>query len=256
MDKSFNTKGKLLINDTEVVKCLLDGYVKNNPTDSNFIYKINNTPVFKDISLINKIIIGNIKINETHDTLSIEPWYETNKEAKYFEDKNQNKLGIDDEKSYKYVINWEKNMTKNGYPIIEIPFEYRQFALTSLPFRFNLKDKKFSADFLNANIAYLWIYGKTKFYKSKFKEPSSNYWGIGPYIGASTISDESEEKKADVFGFNYGINVIWSIQNINLSLALGAESGFTTKKNAFIPYWGIGIGIKLIEFYEPENKDD
>lgn len=257
LGKDSKINGSLMGEIDEIKGVIYFGYNELNPIiipfvqDTTSIYRYETKSNLEPLEIIANIKVGTIKINESHDTLFLEPWYSVEvNPAKQMKRKDGTELSINNDIKYCFAIDWKKN-TK-----IKIPFYYSQFAVTSLPFRFNLKDKKFSSDFLNANVAYLFIWGKTKFYKSKFLEPRSDYWGIGPYIGASTISDDSEEKKPDVFGFNYGINVVKSIQNINLSFAMGAESGFTTKKNAFIPYWGIGLGIKLIELYEPENKAD
>ncbi len=223
-------------------------------TDTASIYNFIPKKEMSELKIIDRVKVGKIAINEDHDTLFFSPWPDySDKPDEYFKDKNDKVTPIDEEHKYSFAINWSKNKNWFGYYVIKIPFRYGQFAITSIPFRFNLKDGIYKSGFLNANISYLYICGKTKFYESKFIEPRTNYWGFGPYIGASTIEEDKEKKTPNIFAFNYGLNLVRSIRNINLSLALGAESGFTTKENAFIPYWGIGIGIKLIEFYEPEN---
>lgn len=228
----------------------------NSDTTSIYRWKIGTDLKWYDIE--NKIKSGKVQINDTHDTLFFSPWYVTNDPLFIKIHGTKTEVAISDDTTYCFVIDWNADANKNifGTYVLSIPFYYSQFAVTSLPFRFNIKDKAFSNDFLNANITYLFIFGKTKFFQSKFLEPRSNYWGFGPYIGASTIKDGADKDGADIFGFNYGLNAVRSIRNIDLSLALGAEGGFTNRYNSFIPYVGIGLGLKLIEFYEPENKKE
>lgn len=216
-------------------------------------------------TIVREFKAGKITINETHDTLTIVPWYNTSNPkdqstTAYLQDNSGSDTTFSDESTYVYEINWARHRVRNilgtSYPIAKVPFRFGQFAVTSLPFRINLHTGEFQNEFLNANIAYLFVYGKTKFYKSKFLEPRSNYWAFGPYIGASTVKETENGEEKDAFGFNYGVNAVRSISNINLTMALGAETSFKSKANAFNPYIGIGLGIKLIEFYEPENKDE
>lgn len=200
-----------------------------------------------------KIKVGKIKINETHDTLTLIPWYNDKEKPTYFyTDTENDSTLLNDKSTYIFCINWDGEENRScGYNIMKLRYYHGQFAVTSLPFRINLKTGEFENSFLNANLTYLFMFGKTRFYKSKFLDPRSNYFGIGPYIGASTIKDGTNE----YFGFNYGLNGIKSVKNIDLTLAIGAESSFKTKATNFNPYVALGIGIKLIDVYTPDNKE-
>lgn len=205
--------------------------------------------VYKRREIKEKIKVGKVKINESHDTLTLVPWYNTNGATKLKVYDDTSDVPLNDNSEYFLVIDWPKNKICK-YFILPLGYRHGQFAVTSLPFRISLKTGELENNFLNANLTYLFMFGKTRFYKSKFLDPRNNYWGIGPYIGASTIKDGTTE----YFGFNYGLNGIRSIKNIDLTLAIGAESSFKTKATDFNPYIALGIGIKLIDVYTPDNK--
>lgn len=195
-----------------------------------------------------KPIVGSIKLNESKDTITINPWF-AEEGNKLLRDTGNSLLDINDDNEYVLAItNWS-----GDYPHIDVPYTFQQLTATNLPIRYNLKNGQFQADFLNINLAYFWIYGTTRFFKSKFVEQRNRYWGLGPYIGGSTVAED--ESKKSLFGLNYGINAIGSIYNVSLILALGAETAVSSKQNKFNPYVGLGLGLKLGDVYGPgDNK--
>jgi hypothetical protein len=135
----------------------------------------------------------------------------------------------------------------------KIPFRFRTITATNIPFRVGLKgSKKIKADFLNANVSYFWIWGQTKFYKKKYIKERDSYFGLGPFVGLSSIDDPSSDD--DQFGASYGVNFIYSVYDLNLVLALGADNGFKRETNHFQPYLGFGIGFKIVEITSPKDQ--
>ena len=208
-------------------------------------------PSYRLLDATTMIKMGKIKISEGHDSLKLSPWYYTGAGAApnvlRLTTVPNTAYPVTETNTYSFLIDWTSAATlHHGYRFFDVPFRYSQFAITSLPFRIDFRTGEFKNEFLNANISYLFISGKTRFYKSKFLSTRNTYWGWGPFIGASTVEDD---EKKNHFGFNYGLNGVRSIRNINLTLAIGAESCFTSKANDFTPYVGIGLGIKLIELF-------
>jgi hypothetical protein len=154
------------------------------------------------------------------------------------------------ENDFIFVIN-DTSYVKGKY--FNIPYRMGQFTATSLPFRVLLKGGKLESDFLNANVAYFSIKGRTKIFRNKLIKARNSFWGLGPYLGLSAI--DNEETKNKEFGLNYGGSYIRSIQGLNLTVALGAQNGFKEGTRSVKPYLGFGIGFKLVEIFSPEIKD-
>lgn len=187
------------------------------------------------------------------DTLFIKFWDITGKNdswkgnAKYIN-------STDNGEDYMYVIDstgWKSR--KRGGRYFDLPFRFQQFTATSLPFRVLTKTGTLESDFLNANVAYLLFGGRTRIYKSEFVNPRNRYWGGGIYAGLSSIDNTETSKKE--FGLNYGANIVFAFQNLNLIAAYGFQNGFKTATKEIQPYIGFGIGFKLVETFTPEIKN-
>jgi hypothetical protein len=216
-------------------------------TLSVFTYKPEIT--YSKRTIGNKALEGSIKLNESKDTLTITPWF-VNQGNKLLLDTNKEPVDINDENDYLLAIadsSWD-----GRYPHLDMPYTFQQLTATNLPLRYNLKNSQFQADFLNINLAYFWINGTTRFFKSRFVEQRNRYWGIGPYIGGSTVTED--ESKRSLFGLNYGANAIFSVYTVSLILAVGAETVISSTQNKFNPYVGLGLGLKLGDVYGPGDK--
>ena len=155
--------------------------------------------------------------------------------------------------SFYYVItNWRRRSFFSGR-YYDIPFTFKQFMATSLPFRILTKNGDLESDFLNANIAFMFIRGATRLFKSEFVEPRNRHLGIGPYFGLSSIDINNEDKE---FGINYGINLVGALENVHFTIAYGFQNGFDQAKKVQ-SYVGFGIGVSLFETFKPEiSKKD
>lgn len=141
----------------------------------------------------------------------------------------------------------------NSHRSLQIPYRTFQFTATNLPFRILTKSGGLESEFLNANVSYIKTFGHTKIYKSEFIEPRNWSLSVGPYIGLSAIDNTLTDKKE--FGLNYGLNGIYTVQNFNITAALGLQNGFKEGTKSLEPYIGFGIGFKLIELFTPEIKE-
>lgn len=151
--------------------------------------------------------------------------------------------------NYVYHIKKWGNYKKRS---TDIPFRFWQFMATSIPFRSFTKTGKLEGDFLNANATFVKVSGHTRFYKSSFVKPRNRYFAYGPFLGLSTIENPVTSK--DEFGLNYGVNIIGSIHGLNIIAAYGFENGFKSETNSVNPYFGFGIGFKLLDTFNPEIK--
>jgi hypothetical protein len=146
-----------------------------------------------------------------------------------------------------FVLNipWKKRRT------FTVPFAYRTITATSLPFRVDLTEGMTQSDFLNFNMAYLWVYGRTKYFKNDDINPRNVYLGVGPYVGLINIIVPSSANNA--FGLTYGATAVLSIYNINLVSSFGISNGFTKITGTGTPYIGFGIGFNLVSLSDPSN---
>ncbi len=154
-------------------------------------------------------------------------------------------------KDFEYRLN--SSDWKNGIKF-KIPFRYRTITAVALPFRLKLDDMSLEADFLNFNIAHMWMFGRTTIYKKTFIEHRHSQWGFGPFAGLTSINNSDGDLKE--FGVAYGLNLTFvTIQNITISTAVGYENGFSY---AWQNRWfaGIGLGFKLVELYSPSYKEN
>jgi hypothetical protein len=158
--------------------------------------------------------------------------------------------GIVHDSDYVVVVkNWKLDERK--YKQLVMPYKHQQLTATNIPFRIKFRDSTtYEGEFLNANVTYLWVCGKTKIFESRFVKPRNYSWSFGPYTGLSEIENPENEKKE--FGFNLGLNVIYATGKLNFVLAGGAEKGFTKGTRKLNPYIGFGFGFSLAETFLPE----
>ena len=126
-----------------------------------------------------------------------------------------------------------------------IRFSEQQFSAVSIFYRYYFNGVGPGGSFTNANAAYYWIWGSTKFYTGQFIQPTNKYWGIGPYVGFSSppSSGGGKSTSGQVTDLNLGASIFYSLLGLQLSAAYGFD--FITSKNV-APYFGIGVGFKLI----------
>lgn len=135
-----------------------------------------------------------------------------------------------------------------------VPFRYRMMTAANLPFRITFNNGKLNADFLNFNVTYMFMRGKTTFFKQEFIKPRYRQFGLGPFLGMTSINDSEDELKE--FGVAYGINAVISIiQDFNITVAFGFENGFTNS-NQNTSFVGIGLGYKLVDLYDPRPNEE
>jgi hypothetical protein len=162
-------------------------------------------------------------------------------------------VNIDDNgKDFAFVITkWQTSPFFKG-EFFDVPFRFRQFMATNLPFRILTKSGDLESDFLNANVAYMYVAGHTRLFKSQFIENRNRYFAYGPYLGLSSIDNGVSGKKE--FGINYGANAAIGLQGFNITVAYGFQQGFKEGTKDVQPYIGLGIGFKLLETFTPEIK--
>jgi hypothetical protein len=212
---------------------------------------------------IAKKLKGIIKWRDKHRLL-IRFWDIQNENSKDKYKGNDSIVNSDDnKKDFVYVIDttkWKRSVKFFGLlpsnKCFDIPFRFNQFMATSIPFRIMLDSGDNQASFLNANMAYLFVFGSTRIYESEFVMPRNRYWAIGPYLGLSSLENPVTDKEE--FALTYGANVVGSIHGLNLTVAFGGQNGFKNETNEVKYYIGFGIGFKLFETYTPEikNKDE
>lgn len=126
---------------------------------------------------------------------------------------------------------------------IDIPFRTWQLTEVTIPLRYNPSTKKMSSEFLNANMSYSYIWGKTRFYENEFVKPRDRYIGLGGFAGLGMTKNSLDE---DEVGVLYGANVILSAFNINFLFAYGFESAIG-KNSKTSNYIGFGVGFDLFK---------
>ena len=106
---------------------------------------------------------------------------------------------MDNGNDFTYQISWNR---KGNF---KIPFSYRILTATDIPFKYDFITKKTKADFLNFNLAYLFIFGRTKVFQNNDIKPRNFHFGIGPFCGITSIEDTTQSLKQ--FGVTYGVSV-------------------------------------------------
>jgi len=190
------------------------------------------------------------KFSEERDTLFIRLWpndipTDTGHPTNLSESDNYSKFIIlVDENSYPTV---------RGYKGFDLPFTSWQLFAVNIPLRFNLKDGTVGSEFINANISFSRIWGRTRIFKSEFIKPRNLYGGAGIFAGFGGIKNSKDE---DEVGINYGFNTIFSIYNINLIGTIGLETGLS-KYGVTNPFAGVGIGFDLFSITgtDPKNEE-
>jgi hypothetical protein len=161
----------------------------------------------------------------------------------------------DEDAGFAYVIDslqgWKQGWLHAG-KTFDVPFRYRQFLATNIPFRILQKSGKLESDFLNANIAFMSVSGATRVYKSDFLSARNRYFAYGPYVGLSAIDNPLTTRKE--FGLNYGLSGMIGIQGFNIICAYGFQNGFNEGTKGIQPYIGLGIGFKLMDTFAPDIK--
>lgn len=232
------------------------GYLfKNALMGRGMFYFVDNSGTsqsFRPKGIHNKL--KGIIVSRNKDTLFIKFWpIDTAREAASL---RANTLIINsnlNDSDFVYVMsryNWINNK------FIDLPFRSLQLTATNLPFRVLASDGNLETDFLNANVAFIKIFGHTRMYKSEFVKFRNRYYGIGPYIGLTAIENMASGDKD--WGLNYGLTNLFSFQNLNVTAAIGGQNGFNNNTKEAKLYFGFGIGFKLVEIFTPEikNKDD
>jgi hypothetical protein len=151
----------------------------------------------------------------------------------------------DNGNDFTYQINWNR---KGNF---SIPFSYRILTATNIPFKYDFFTKTTKADFLNFNLAYFFVFGRTKIYENDDIKPRNFYFGIGPYAGITSIEDNTQGFKR--FGITYGASTVFSFYGLNLVESFGLENGFTNETSNPHFYIGIGLGYNLISLFDPSN---
>lgn len=146
------------------------------------------------------------------------------------------------------------------YPV---KFKHLYLGATTVPFRVKVWDGSVDKDFLNANVSFGYLWGKTRFYKYADIRPRNFSFGLGAFLGLVEINDSISNKER--LGFSWGMNLMANVyNNLSILIALGANTNFGTKYNkeasnpdgsinwkGFIqPYIGIGFGYGLYSVYQ------
>lgn len=264
------TKGKLLkITESKLNSVDTVGFFE---IDNNKTYikknKIINKNIYSEKQILSKL--KGVVSQRNKDTLFIKFW---NIEIESDPVKGLRRDTIvnsaDNSSDFIYVIDslngWKKSnaiRVKKTLPFIgikkyggyfDVPFRFKELMATNLPFRILTRTGKLESNFLNANIAYLFVYGHTRIFKSEFIKNKNRFKALGPYLGLSSIDNPVNDKNE--FGLNYGINAIWGFQSFNITLAYGWQNGFKKETKEIQPYFAIGIGFKLLENFTPEIKN-
>lgn len=242
---SLNKRGKIIETRIEKQKdSILFGRINGQP-----LYKLIDKEYATEYCINAERIKCNLEFNDTHDTLKISPWF-MQSDTRLIDQGNSKPVGFNLDLDYVfYINNWRSTKFKH-YPFISIPFYFRQLTATNIPLRFNLRNGEITGDFLNVNVAHFWLWGRTRIYKSPFVKPKNIYGGIGVFVGGSNIEEDSRK----LFGINYGVNFLFSWKSVTLVPAFGIENGINSTVNKYNPYFGLGIGVKLIDLYEPGAK--
>ena len=244
----------------------MDNHIIRVVKDTSIIIKLNKTST---IQLEERTIGKSLKATITErnkDTLTVKFWYidsirnpDPYKDSvNYINSKNYDSITIYVIKNWRTYFGLKFFNYKFGYHLIkDIPFHQRQLTATSLPIRKNLdKEGNFQTDFtFNANLTYLFITGHSRLYKSSFVQPRNRFIGIGPYVGISSMDADSSKTPKKTLGLNFGGNLVLNAYNLNLVFAVGIEKGFTAYTKKTTPYFGIGIGFKLVDISTPEIKN-
>ncbi|MFD2585034.1 hypothetical protein ACFSR6_21230 [Pedobacter vanadiisoli] len=203
------------------------------------------TKKFEKKEIYNKLI-GVIK-ERNKDSLFVHFWDITKNVS------STNNIITSEDNGSDYVIEVKKWNGNRSH--LDLPYRFVQLMATNIPFRVLTKSGNLESEFLNANVSLVWVKGKTRLFKSEFVEPRNRYWALGPYFGLTAIDGSDTEKKQ--FGLNYGVNVMAGIQGINIIAAYGFQNGFKSDTKSIQPYFGFGIGFKLLEAFSPQikNKD-
>jgi hypothetical protein len=142
-----------------------------------------------------------------------------------------------------------------------VPFHANVILASTIPFRYRIGGSDgLDADFLNVGVSALHIWGKTKFFKQDHIKPRFIYWGMGGFVGFSQLKLDSTNTKphldTNMGTISYGFNVVGSVQDISILVALGFENAIGTgagswTNNSFNggthPWIGFGFGFKLID---------
>lgn len=187
------------------------------------------------------------KLSDGKDTLSVSLWPITSTTKKgqtqfLNQDDNESKTLIK-------IVNWP---TTNGYKSFDLPFSATELFALTIPLRVNLSDGTVGSEFVNANVAYNWIWGRTRIYESKFVEPRTKYWGVGPFVGMATAKNEIDK---DEVGLNYGVNGMFSAYGIKFVVSLGGESTFS-RNGKTNPILGFGFGFDLFTITDNSPKQE
>jgi hypothetical protein len=193
------------------------------------------------------------KVSDDRDSMYIEFWKITGLG-------HQNDPTIiniaDSNKTFAYKIDWH-----NGH--FKLPFRARALTAVSIPFRVKMRNKAdLEAEFLNIGITHVWLWGHTKFYKSKHVESRQFYYGVGPFLAFSQLKIDSTNTRGymttekQVANFSYGVNGLISVNNFHFVLALGFDNTFGPNAKHYqdnisnrgaSPWIGFGVGFKLVD---------
>lgn len=201
---------------------------------------------YSEIHIFSKLK-GVVK-ERNRDTLFVKFWNIT--QDAVLSQKTNIITSAENDKDFAYVIKtW-----KGRKPHFDLPYKYGQLLATNIPFRILTKSGNVESDFLNANASYVFVWGKTRVFKSEFVENRNSYFAIGPFVGLSSIDNPIDDKKKE-FGLNYGVNLVGGFRGLNLIVAYGFQNGFKTETKKNQPYLGFGIGFNLLETFSPEIKN-
>ena len=151
----------------------------------------------------------------------------------------------DNGKDFFGTINW------NGELHIDIPFYFSSFSATYIPFKYDFCRKTTESSFLNFNAAYLFMWGRTRYFKNDDIKPRNTYAGLGGYFGGTNL--QTDPQYLNQLGVTYGITGVFSFYGLNTIGSFGFENGLTHQTSAPHFYVGIGIGYNLVSFFGTSN---
>lgn len=207
-----------------------------------------------------------VNLSDNKDTMYIKFWYFKHKAKTDTTDPSViSKKNVDS--TFAYPIKWNE---ENHH---SVRFNAWAVNATTIPFRYRLKkNADLEANFLSAGVNISKIYGKTRFYKHDQISPRQYYGGVGFFLGFSQQKLDSANTRGNVKAehmvaiLNYGISYVYSWNNFNVSVAVGADNGFggsahywedNNFKYGFRPWIGFGFGFKLLGLeFSPTNKKD